>query len=128
MGDAILVGDIGGTNARFAILKNGTLPLQSIGYRKTADYPHLHDAIHSYLSKEAHGETPVKACIAVACPAHEDTITFTNNNWSFSARELQKVLGLSELHIINDFTAQALAIPHLAEEDIHPVGPEVPAA
>lgn len=121
-GKVILVGDIGGTNARFALVKYGGLVPQNTGYRLTADYPSIREAIENYLSKEGKGCKPTHACIAVACPSHADTIRFTNNQWQFSAQELKAALGLEELRIINDFTAQALAIPYLQEEDFTLIG------
>ncbi|MCK9912932.1 glucokinase, partial [Microbacteriaceae bacterium K1510] len=49
-------------------------------------------------------------------------VSFTNNPWSFSVAELSLRLGIRQLHVINDFHANALALPHLASEDVHKVG------
>lgn len=123
----ILVGDIGGTNARFAIADAHTLELHHTGYRLTADFAGIHEAIRSYLATEAQGYTPTHAAIAVACPVGEDRIRLTNNHWQFSVNELRQQLGLTELRLFNDFTVQALAIPHLGAEDFTLIGPDVPA-
>lgn len=123
----ILVGDIGGTNARFAIADAHTLEMRHTGYRRTADFPGIHEAILSYLAEEAAGSVPTHAAIAVACPVGDDFIKLTNNHWRFSARELQAQLGLTELRMLNDFTVQALAIPHLDAGDFTRIGPDVPA-
>lgn len=120
----LLVGDIGGTNARFALVDNQTGELRSIGYRKTADFEGILPAIEDYLSHEGDHARPTAASIAVACPTYRDDFTFTNNHWRFSKRELKQAMRLDALHIINDFTAQALAIPHLDAEDIRPIGPD----
>lgn len=123
----ILVGDIGGTNARFAIADARTLRMHHTGYRRTADFPGIHEAIQSYLAEEAKGIVPTHAAIAVACPVGDDLIRLTNNHWRFSASELQAQLGLTELRMLNDFTVQALAIPHLDSADFTRIGPDVPA-
>lgn len=120
----ILLGDIGGTNARFALMRGNDLTLLHPGHRATKDFPSLEDAIGDYLAKDTGGLPPDHAAIAVACPVSGDAIRFTNNAWSFSVRELKDSLGLNDVKIINDFTAQALAIPYLNESVITPIGPK----
>lgn len=121
----ILVGDIGGTNARFAIADAQTLELHHTGHRRAADFAGLREAIESYLAEDAKGIRPTHAAIAVASPVGDDRIKLTNNNWQFSVSELQQQLGLQELRMLNDFTVQALAVPHLDAEDFTRVGPDV---
>ena len=104
-----LLADIGGTNARFA-LGDGTR-LFAIQTLPTADYPTLQDAIRAYL--QAQNETVAQAAIAIANPITGDHIQMTNCHWQFSISALQRELQLEKLHLINDFTAQALAIPRL---------------
>ena len=104
-----LLADIGGTNARFA-LSDGTR-LFAIQTLPTADYPTLQDAIRAYL--QAQGETVAQAAIAIANPVTGDHIQMTNHHWSFSIAAMQYELRLEKLRVINDFTAQALAIPRL---------------
>jgi glucokinase len=120
----ILVGDIGGTNARFAIADAHTLEISHTGIRRTADFAGMREAIASYLEQEAAGHTPTHAAIAVASPVGNDAIKLTNNHWQFSVRELQSQLNLTELRLLNDFTAQALAIPHLQPDDFTRIGPD----
>ncbi|MCH2548310.1 MAG: glucokinase [Alphaproteobacteria bacterium] len=125
--NVILVGDIGGTNARFAIADPITLDLHHTGYRRTADFATLCDALQSYLAQEASGLIPTHAAIAVASPVGEDKIKLTNNHWQFSVAALKQQLALAELRMLNDFTVQALAIPHLQSQDFTRIGPDVPA-
>jgi glucokinase len=71
------------------------------------------EAARAYL-----GERKVReAVFAVATPVGADRIKFTNSPWTFSIEATRKALGLERLEVINDFTAQALAIPVLREED-----------
>lgn len=61
----ILLADIGGTNARFA-LSNGE-QIGPIDYVKVADHPTVREAISDVL-RRAGGEKPVRAVLAVAGP------------------------------------------------------------
>jgi len=116
-----LVGDIGGTNARFALLNEFHQPIHTKTYA-AAEYPSLADALRQYFA-DLSIEPPRSACIAVATRVLGDTIAFTNNEkWSFSVAELAKQLKIANLQVINDFTALALSVPHLAQDQLHTIG------
>src|SRR5581483_2833576 len=51
-----------------------------------------------------------------------DQVTLTNHPWSFSMSRLQRDLCAERLVVINDFTAQALAVPHLRPKERAAVG------
>jgi glucokinase len=115
-----LLGDIGATNARFAIVgASGALSHPRV--LACADYPAIEAAIADYLRAEGQ-KVPREAALAVASPTVGDQVTLTNHPWSFSISGLQRDLGLKRLLVINDFTANALAIPHLGAGDRMPVG------
>jgi glucokinase len=105
-----LVGDIGGTNARFALLADGMRPAR-IRVLASDDYPTIADAIEAYLAAE--GVRPAVAALSIASPVTDDTVALTNHPWSFSIAALRTRLGLERLVVINDFAANALAMPHL---------------
>ncbi len=120
-----LIGDIGGTNARFALTD---LDADEPGYQDEqtlgdGEFASLRDAAQHYL--EATGAKPRRAALAVASPITGDEVTLTNRDWSFKRSELQRALGLDELKLINDFAAVAWAAPHLAETDRAPVHGEM---
>ena len=108
-----LLADIGGTNARFA-LGDGTR-LHAINTLPTADYPRLEDAIAAYL--RAQNVSVKQASIAIANPITGDRVQMTNHHWTFSISALQAEFQLEKLRVINDFTAQALAVPHLGADE-----------
>lgn len=116
---AALIGDIGGTNARFALVTPETFDLRDIQTLPCADYPHLVDAVRDYLERvgATGANAPVEACLAFACPVHDDIVSMTNNHWRFSKREVKQSLGLDLFKVINDFTAQALGVPHIGDEE-----------
>jgi len=116
----VLVADIGGTNARFALADlAGKRPVLHEMRRLSAkDFASLLQATRSYLKGiEAR---PARAAFAVACPVSGDEIRLTNRAWSFSREELRRALGLEELLIVNDFGAAARAVPalHANEREI----------
>lgn len=115
-----LVGDVGGTNARFALLDDNNQPVSSSTLR-TDDFPSLASAIHTYLA-EHNIDRLSAAAIAVATPVVGDAIKLTNNHWSFSIDETRTELHLDRLHIVNDFTALALSVPRLPPDDLVKVG------
>lgn len=112
-----LIADIGGTNARFALAEPGGAPSEERNFL-VRDFPEPADAIRAYLA----GRVVEEAVIAVATPVESDAVRFTNSPWAFSIRGLQAELGLKRLHVINDFVAQALAMPHLAPHEREPIG------
>jgi glucokinase len=105
-----LVGDIGATNARFALIGE-SLAATRVRVYAADDFPGLGEAIAAYLVAEA--VRPREAALAVASPVTGDRVTLTNHPWSFSIEELRRGLELERLLVINDFTANALAVPHL---------------
>ena len=110
--DHRLLGDIGGTNARFAWQASAGAPLQDVLTLPTADFASIDDAMQAYLQRTGR-QAPARCAIGIANPINGDQVKVTNNHWTFSIRAVQAALGFSELVVINDFTALALALPHL---------------
>ncbi|WP_394191341.1 glucokinase [Pseudoalteromonas atlantica] len=115
--DPILVADIGGTNARFALITD-FLPEQKqfvIEHNITfpsADFGSLEAALANYLSQIKPIE-PKRACLAVAGPIKAGQVHLTNLGWHFSVEQLKAEFALSKLEVINDFAAFAYAAPYL---------------
>ena len=116
-----LLGDIGGTNARFAWqTQAGAIPSDVASYA-AAEHDTLLSVIRHYLAE--HGkEAPAECAIGIANPIVDDRVQMTNHHWSFSISELQRELGLQRLKVLNDFTALALSLPALAATDLRPIG------
>ncbi|HWK46554.1 MAG TPA: glucokinase [Stellaceae bacterium] len=115
-----LVGDIGGTNARFAIAQDGKLG--DIRVLPAVEHPTLEHAVKAFLAMVPAAEQPHEAAFAVAGPVTGDRMAFTNHAWSFSIAELRTALGLERLQIVNDFSANALAVPYLADSELQRIG------
>lgn len=120
-----VVGDIGGTNARFALQGSPGAPLDDIRTLSTDAYSTLREAVEHYLS-ETKTARPRWAAFGIANPVTGDQVSMTNHHWSFSIRELQRQLGLSRLLVLNDFTALALSLPALPATDLEQVGGGTP--
>ena len=115
--DNRLVADIGGTNTRLALFDPVADELRSLSNYVNRDYGQPGDIIHMWL--DALPETqPGACCLAVAAPPFGDQVTMLNIDWSFSAREIAERFGFSTLRCINDFEANAHALPHLTDNDL----------
>ncbi len=120
--DALLA-DIGGTNARFALARPGdAAPLQMDSVREfaVADFPSLAHAAEHYLrSTDVSAATGV---FAVAGRVDGDEARITNHPWVISAARTRDALGLTSLQLINDFTAQSMAVSLYTPDDVVPIG------
>ena len=117
-----LIGDIGGTNARFALVEPKSGDIQHLHTYAAADFPSLDAAARTYLERCAPGLGVVDAAFAIAAPVSHGDIHFTNSPWRFTANSLADDLGLKRLRLLNDFTAIAVSIPSLDGADILGIG------
>jgi glucokinase len=116
-----LLADIGGTNIRFALLPPGSgLPMQELNL-VCAQFDGLEQAARHYLA-EVGNPAITEAAIDVATAITGDLVKLTNSPWAFSVEQTRRQLGLQRLVLVNDFTALALALPHLAAGELHKVG------
>jgi glucokinase len=116
-----LVGDIGGTNARFGWIAAPGAPITDIDTLPAAGYPTLLDAMRAYLGRIAR-PAPRWGAIGIANPIVGDHVQMTNHHWSFSIAAMQRALGLDRFLVINDFTALALSLPVLQPAELRQVG------
>jgi glucokinase len=119
-----LVGDIGGSNARFAVARAGPggIVLDHVLTMPAADYPALATAAEHYLAATGVA-APTSAAIAIAGPIVGDRAEITNHSaWSFSIDAVRRRLKLARLAVINDFTAVALSLPQLPPAELRQVG------
>jgi glucokinase len=122
-----LVGDVGGTNARFGLVSPDGALLHSNTFACT-DFAEIGDAIGAYLATRGTLAMPRAGALAIAAPISGDRIAMTNHPWSFSVAALRDRLGFERFLAINDFTAVALALPRLREGDRMAVGGGAPVA
>ena len=118
-----LVGDVGGTNARFALVDAQGHARHPRTYA-CRGHASLAEVISEYLAATAGGRPPPRAVIAVAGPVLDGEIEFTNLDWVVSEGELLAHFEFEAVKLINDFAAQALAAPLLEGPDLRILGPE----
>ena len=112
-----LVGDIGGTNARFALVAPGKSELMSIKTLQCTKFETVQEAINSYISSINDAEI-VSACIASAGTTHLDIFKPANNDWVINKSNVSSALNDIQVNWINDFSAQALATTTLKSNDV----------
>ena len=109
----VLIGDIGGTNARFALIPDAEAPLVPFQPVATADFPDIETAIEAAVL--AHTELrPRSALIDLAGPIDGDAVDLTNAHWVIRPADMIRRLGVEDVVLLNDFEALALALTALA--------------
>lgn len=115
--DPILVADIGGTNARFALARRagGAIAVEDMKRYRASEFDTLRAAATAYLDSLA--TKPKAACFAVAGPVTDAVIEFTNSPWVLDVAEIKAALHLDKLRVVNDFEALACGVLHLGKDD-----------
>jgi len=121
-----LVGDLGGTNTRFALADPSAGSLSSHLSVPTRTASTLSGLVGAFLEKRG-GPAPTAACFACAGPIVGDRVSLTNADLEFSVEESRRELGLDRLLIVNDFAAIARAAPALTAADLFLLGDAVPS-
>ncbi|SMF38732.1 glucokinase [Xaviernesmea oryzae] len=111
----ILIGDIGGTNARFSILIDAYAEPKPFPNVRTADYPTIDEAIQKVVLDKTSVQ-PRAAILAIAGPIDGDEIDLTNCDWIVRPKAMIADLGFEDVLVVNDFEAQALAVAALPDE------------
>ena len=117
----LLVGDVGGTNARFAITRmvDGRPVLEHHESFPAERYPTFLKGVVAFLDGCA--VKPTGGVIAVAGPVTDGEIDLTNSPWRVSETELQ-MLGLNPVRLINDFEALAWGAPVVPDDMLASLG------
>jgi glucokinase len=120
-----LLADIGATHARFA-LQVAPDDFRAVRVLQCDDFEGIVPLLRFYLAD--HGDLALNhAALAVANPINGDQVRMTNRDWQFSTDAVRRELGLQTLLIVNDFTALAMAIPGLGQQDLLKIGGGTPA-
>lgn len=122
----LLVGDIGGTNARLALfstedsLREAVIEQQFPCHR----YPSLEAVIKDFLDQV---KLPVEnAVIGVAGPVANGRSWITNLPWIIDEEQICRDLGFNKTCLLNDLAALAESIPVLDEKDLVVLNPGLP--
>lgn len=118
--DCVLLGDIGGTNARFALM-NGR-EIGAIDHLKVVDFAGVTDAIATFLQRRAPRCKLDTAVLGVAGLVENNCCTITNSRWVVDGAKLKQAFGLGAVELLNDFEAAAWSLPELHPQDLYPLG------
>src|SRR5690606_37612547 len=128
----ILVADIGGTNARFAVVQIGSDAQSSNSQRgfhpqkqitlKCAEHPSI-AAMAKVYCQQAGIPIPAFGCFAIAGPIEHGWVKMTNLNWAVRIEDMRQELGMQALEVINDFAALAYATPFLRSDELKSLYP-----
>jgi glucokinase len=123
-----LLGDIGGTHARWAWQEGAGTPLTNVQVVPCDASASLYASAESYLTSRAssRNERPKSVGIGIATAVNGDEVRMTNHPWAFSISKLKASLGVERCLVINDFTALALSLPTLDRSELDQIGAGVP--
>jgi glucokinase len=116
----VLLCDIGGTNARFALVPAPSAPLEAGPHLKTKDFPGLEDALAAVL--EGFDIRPRSLIACAAGPVSGRAVKMTNADWTIDGAEVAAKAGLDQGLLLNDFEAQAFSLPVLEPAWVRPIG------
>ena len=119
----LVVADVGGTHARFAIAQVDGGRVVSLGEPvtlKAAEHASFQLAWAAFADR--HGAPlPRRAAIAVACPVDGEVLKLTNSPWVIRPALIPNKLGLDHHILLNDFEAVAHAVSALPEGELIPL-------
>ena len=118
--ERVLLADIGGTNARFAVLADGTAGM--VAHMAVSDYGSFREALSAYLGSLPAAGAIGAAILAAAGVVQGQRCALTNSSWVIDAAELRAAYGFSTVRLLNDFEAVAWSLPGLCPEKLLPIG------
>lgn len=114
---ATLLADVGGTNARLALARNGSIDDATVTRYRGDDFASFDDVIRQFLQKQ--GDPRIASvCVAVAGPVSSGTASLTNRDWDFAQDRLARLTGAGHVRLINDLTALGYATPSLTGDGV----------
>jgi glucokinase len=125
----LVVVDIGGTHARFAIATisdRGVITLGEPETLHTADHASFQTAWEAFRERSG-GTLPRAVSMAIAGPVGGEVIRFTNNPWIIRPALITAKLDVDRFTLVNDFAALAHAVARADDSQfLHLAGPDAP--
>ncbi|MBE1282748.1 MAG: glucokinase [Rhodobacteraceae bacterium] len=115
-----LVADIGGTNARLALARDGQVLDGTMRSFQNDDFDSFYSLAIGFL-RQTSSELITEAVVAVAGPVWGKEARLTNRDWGFETHEISERLEIGNAWLINDLTALGYALPALGSNQIIPV-------
>ncbi|CCH66334.1 Glucokinase [Richelia intracellularis HH01] len=124
----ILAGDIGGTKTILQLVEvSSKYELNPIAEKKycSGNFPDLVPMVKDFFASN-NTRNIYRACFGVAGPVVDGTVKLTNIDWFLDSKRLQIELGISQVSLINDFTAVGYGILGLNSTDLCTLQPGKP--
>lgn len=118
----VLVGDIGGTNARFGIVPAADAEPRLLAHLETAAYPDPSAAIRTALARHD-GPQPRSAILAVAARVDGPEVQLTNARWVIAGAHIGADFGLSRAVVVNDYVPVAAGAAGIPPDALTVIGP-----
>lgn len=116
----VLLCDIGGTNARFALVPAPRAPPEPGPHLLTKDFPGLEEALEAAVPDLSEKPRSLIAC--AAGPVIGRAVKLTNADWAIGGAEVAAKANLDQGLLLNDFEAQAYSLPVLMPAWAKPIG------
>jgi glucokinase len=117
MAEHWLLADLGGTNTRVGLARDGHLRADSIQNYANAQFESPAQLFQHYLS-EQHCPKVAALCAGVAGPVRHGRAQLTNHHWVIEGEALSQSLGVGQITLMNDLQAQGFALDDLATEHV----------
>ncbi|MDE8604432.1 ROK family protein [Marinomonas sp. RSW2] len=121
-----LLADIGGTNTRFVLAKEGH-GILSDSYEA---FPNSGASSPEVLIQRYFQNQGIESCkqvvLALAAPTYGEEIVLTNHDWRFTIKSISAVSGAQDVRFINDLEALGYGLSALKSEQLqHLAGPSI---
>ena len=110
----VMVCDVGGTNLRVAVSRAPGMAPEIVLKDSTAAHHGLEGAL--VAAAKAAGTEARSVIICAAGPVDAGHVRLTNADWTLDGPQIARRLGLEQGLLLNDFEAQAVALPHLTPD------------
>lgn len=117
---AWLIADVGATNSRLAIMDQADLDVGRYQVFDNNEFPTIGALLRAYLDENS--RQPENCALAIAAPVRSDDIEMLNRAWKFNRDALCAEIGARKLVVINDFHANACALPIIDDQSRTAIG------
>ncbi len=117
----IIAGDLGGTNCRLLLaeVRAGQIVVHAEQHYPARDFPDFEIILERFVTEQGIESGIASACFAVAGPVRERRVALTNLPWTLDSEQLEQRFAIGQVHLVNDFVANAYSLATLGETDYH---------
>lgn len=126
----VVVGDVGGTNARLAVVTAGPERPEMLAERTypSRDFASLEEVVAAFEGESPPARSARRACFGIAGPVVGNRSEATNLPWVVDGARVAEAAGISEVLLLNDLEAAAWGLGDLAPETVRTLAAGAPAA